>query len=222
MSDKYPSMSPYVYCANNPIKLVDPNGEEWYVNQDGYIKEGDNKDDHTLYAVKGKENTFGDRLTYQRGDRKGQDISMPIDDDVMKSFNTDENGYSKMDLTGKEDAGLNMMRFLSRNTDVEWSFWGGQDQEGNDFATMATSHKKDSDSGSTNPVKNASIKQTSNHQTPLKFFIHSHPRRALWGTWASSNDKRIRDDCKIGSPNSVFGIMHRGVLWDYNNNKLKF
>jgi len=28
MSDKYPSMSPYVYCANNPVKLVDPNGEE--------------------------------------------------------------------------------------------------------------------------------------------------------------------------------------------------
>ena len=24
MSDKYPSLSPYVYCANNPIKLVDP------------------------------------------------------------------------------------------------------------------------------------------------------------------------------------------------------
>ncbi|MCQ2284519.1 MAG: hypothetical protein MJZ57_06430 [Bacteroidales bacterium] len=28
MSDKYPSMSPYVYCADNPVKLVDPNGEE--------------------------------------------------------------------------------------------------------------------------------------------------------------------------------------------------
>ena len=27
MSDKYPSMSPYTYCANNPVKLVDPNGE---------------------------------------------------------------------------------------------------------------------------------------------------------------------------------------------------
>ena len=28
MSDKYPSLSPYVYCADNLVKLVDPNGEE--------------------------------------------------------------------------------------------------------------------------------------------------------------------------------------------------
>ena len=34
MSDKYPSLSPYVYCADNPVKLVDPNGEEidWVEN----------------------------------------------------------------------------------------------------------------------------------------------------------------------------------------------
>ena len=28
MSAKYPSLSPYTYCADNPVKLVDPNGEE--------------------------------------------------------------------------------------------------------------------------------------------------------------------------------------------------
>jgi len=27
MSDKYASLSPYVYCADNPVKLVDPNGD---------------------------------------------------------------------------------------------------------------------------------------------------------------------------------------------------
>ena len=31
MSDKYPSLSPYVYCADNPVKLVDLNGEEVYI-----------------------------------------------------------------------------------------------------------------------------------------------------------------------------------------------
>ena len=29
MSDKYPSLSPYVYCADNPVRCVDPNGEEY-------------------------------------------------------------------------------------------------------------------------------------------------------------------------------------------------
>ena len=29
MADKYPSLSPYAYCAWNPVKLVDPDGREW-------------------------------------------------------------------------------------------------------------------------------------------------------------------------------------------------
>ena len=30
MADKYPSISPYAYCALNPVKLVDPDGNDWY------------------------------------------------------------------------------------------------------------------------------------------------------------------------------------------------
>ena len=36
MSDKYPHQSNYVYCSNNPIKIIDPHGEdEWDLAQDG-------------------------------------------------------------------------------------------------------------------------------------------------------------------------------------------
>ena len=35
MSDKYPSLSPYSYCANNPVKVVDPNGEDYEVVVEG-------------------------------------------------------------------------------------------------------------------------------------------------------------------------------------------
>ena len=39
MSDKYPSISPYAYCTWNPVKLVDPDGMEiWINNGDGKFK----------------------------------------------------------------------------------------------------------------------------------------------------------------------------------------
>ncbi len=57
MAHKYPSLSPYVYCANNPVMLVDPNGEEigdFIFN--GIIIGNDGINDGLLYAVKNYDN----------------------------------------------------------------------------------------------------------------------------------------------------------------------
>ena len=51
MAAKYPSLSPYTYCADNPVRCVDPNGEEiiieWRESQYRYEKDG------TLTLIKG-------------------------------------------------------------------------------------------------------------------------------------------------------------------------
>ena len=57
MASKYPSLSPYTYCADNPVKLVDPNGEEWEI--DGYIyTPGGTCPDNVSQSTKDKWNTM--------------------------------------------------------------------------------------------------------------------------------------------------------------------
>ena len=34
LQGKYPGMSPYNYCAGNPVKLVDPDGKDWVMNKE--------------------------------------------------------------------------------------------------------------------------------------------------------------------------------------------
>ncbi len=56
MAGKYPSLSPYTYCADNPVKLVDPNGMEYgdYYNYAGEYLGSDKIDDNKVYVAKSK------------------------------------------------------------------------------------------------------------------------------------------------------------------------
>ena len=56
LAEKYPNISPYVYCANNPMRYIDPNGEEvWSTDDPELIKQffnslGSGSDTHDFSA----------------------------------------------------------------------------------------------------------------------------------------------------------------------------
>ena len=112
MSDKYPSFSPYTYCANNPVKLVDPDGKDWFENEltgDVYYSKYLSKEDVSHIEGKGwkwmgEDNMFGssptqltmvdhfDKASFVKSDQEGVETAL-FEGDNAKQFMS-EMGYS--------------------------------------------------------------------------------------------------------------------------------
>ncbi len=71
MASKYPSFSPYTYCANNPVKLVDPEGEEIgdYFDQYGTYLGTDCRDDGKIRIInRDLWNQIGENISWEGND----------------------------------------------------------------------------------------------------------------------------------------------------------
>jgi RHS repeat-associated protein len=120
MSGKYPHQSNYVYCSNNPLKVIDPNGEdEWEVNKSGHIRhvEGSAGKPDKLFVVRG----FGAKRFKNRTEVEGLDV----DAELMKNlFNSEKGGKIVFSQTCSDDKSKKieeMFNFLADNTNVEWT-----------------------------------------------------------------------------------------------------
>ena len=90
MADKYPSLSPYTYCADNPVKLVDPNGEDvWIPDEDGNLI-AQEKDDYknlasTIGCSYGKAKKLLASQGYANGVKDGDKVI--LDNQYTRSIN---------------------------------------------------------------------------------------------------------------------------------------
>jgi RHS repeat-associated protein len=108
---KYPYQSPFVYCANNPLKYVDPNGkDEWEVNQQGKVVniiQNDKKDQFHVVNNEGKRIASSDAFETQTFS-----IQTNENEEGKTLFKTSDYSSSESDRA---------FAFMANNTNVEWS-----------------------------------------------------------------------------------------------------
>ena len=131
LTDYYYGISPYAYCAGNPVNLVDPSGEDDYkINKkDGKWTVRVNYDPYDrLIAENGKTLVIKDK-TIMEGMREGVVPIKGADDTTLH--------YTVSSSDNKEL--LDVFKFFSDNTNVEWELFVYDDGH----AVLATDHLQD-------------------------------------------------------------------------------
>ena len=166
MSDKYAYQSGYVYCGNNPLKVIDPNGEdEWEVNEAGYIRHIQNDKPDRLYAVYGSgKDDWGER----RLDVKPLDV----DESIMKTMG-DPGKSTTFSAQNKREKMNELFNFFADNTDVEWTQLCTHDNNGNEYDFIVTSHDN---IGTELPSIYTVVIFNNAHDGLFDIFKHSHPK----------------------------------------------
>ena len=174
MADKYPSISPYAYCAWNPVKLVDPDGRDiWEIDRKGNVKWKEQSDKTIIYAV----NKQGKR-TGASVDLSNDDILKQLKDYGVKCQRTDaqETPTKKGRLqaavsTNKKDI-VKFFKFTSENTDQEWGIYAFH--KGKDSKYGIITYQYDDETPSKSDFKTIKVFEDVDNWS-VSTMIHCHP-----------------------------------------------
>ena len=185
--EKYPSVSPYMYCHANPINLIDPDGmDDYKINKSGQLifwRKTNAKSTHRIFSSESNITVSSD-LVNQLVDNqstKGTSATISNSDDAFKFF-----------------------KFAADNTNVEWNLIGYRNKS-KDLFLIGTNYDRES------------VSKNNNESTykNMLFHIHSHPKNTnLGNTRASGNYQAYK---RAVSGHSYESYYCSGDVWTLNN-----
>ena len=204
LAEKYYGWSPDVYCKNNPVNRIDPDGKDDYVvdprgrlhNRTPYKERGQSSVDK-LYNYSGNQkNPIG---------KKSITVATGLLSQMLVVQEKKEEGYATYGSTQNTEDAAKVFKFAADNTAVEWKFDIYNDNGAN-TAVIAT--KQDPDH-----VQNAVV---INDKLGVKgeqvVNMHSHPN-PLGTKGGSSNDM---SNAKPSPTRNVVYFKENQTLYEYN------
>ena len=129
LAEKYYSLSPYGYCAGNPMSFVDPDGrDDYYINKQGFWKRMDNNDPY-------------DRLIPENGQPlivKNRSIMQGMQERSFLLDNGELHKELKMhySIMNNPSEVKEVFKFLADHSQIEWILLKGED----DSFLLGTQH----------------------------------------------------------------------------------
>ena len=151
LSEKYYSITPYAYCAGNPVNLVDPDGRIWYmINRNGNISIIDDRE--------GKEEDF-DILFHQQTDGAiDPHGALRVRDQSILSWLSEK---SETEISSNYSDLLKVFYYVADYSNVEWGLYSST--EGH---ILKTDHSLEDVSGPASIAGNLVAKIHSHPETP--------------------------------------------------------
>ncbi len=94
LAEKHYNISPYVYCANNPINLIDPDGMDWYKDKDGTNQYNPDLNKDNQKDILGKDQSYVGE-TYQVKDDDGN-VTTDYRKDGSIIYTDETDAYNRM------------------------------------------------------------------------------------------------------------------------------
>lgn len=192
-AENYYSWSPYAYCANNPLRITDPTGKDWYMDTDSSYQYDEklNKENYAKRLKKGQSYVGATTKIYDN--RGNLFANFRSDGSIM--FASESGALARVvtnsKKTGNEEAvaildkgALVMPNYKNDQTTAKWGAYGYNFKKGNivnknreeSFSVITTAHTHPKGGDMTEDVNFAT------YSTPQKPVFAIHTGGATDGT----------------------------------------